>query len=148
MATIRGCNIPEDLYYFVEKHCWAKPMEDGKVRVGMTVAATKMAGNLTAVTPRAKKVGKEIARGKSIGTMESSKYVGPVPTPVTGILAKVNEAIKDNPNIVVVDPYGQGWIAEFDVPDWEAQMAELTTGQAAVDEYQKFMEDEGFSCED
>ncbi|NWG16039.1 MAG: glycine cleavage system protein H [Chloroflexi bacterium] len=146
MATVNGCDIPENLYYFLEKHCWALPVESGKVRVGVTVVATKMAGNLTAVTPRSKKIGGELERGKSIGTMESSKYVGPIPTPVTGILAGVNEAIKDNPNLVVADPYGKGWIAEFDVPDWEAQKTELLTGQAAVEAYKQFMAEQGFSC--
>jgi len=27
MSDIRGCNLPEDLYYLVEKHVWAKPIE-------------------------------------------------------------------------------------------------------------------------
>jgi glycine cleavage system H protein len=147
MAKVRGCEIPEDLYYFLEKHCWAKLAEDGKVRVGMTVAATKMAGNLTAVTPRSKNIGKELERGKSIGTMESSKYVGPIPTPVKGVLVAVNETVKDNPSLLVSDPYGSGWVAELDVPDWDAQKRELLTGQAALDAYKAFMESEGFSCE-
>ncbi len=146
MSTINGCEIPENLYYLLEKHCWALPVEGGRIRVGVTVVATKMAGSLTAVTPRSKKIGGEIERGKSIGTMESSKYVGPIPTPVTGVLASVNEAINENPNIVVVDPYGKGWIAEFDVLDWDKQKDELLTGQAAVDAYRKFMEEQGFSC--
>jgi glycine cleavage system H protein len=147
MAKVRGCEIPEDLFYFLEKHGWAKPLDGGKVRVGMTVAATKLAGNLTAVTPRASNIGKELERGKSIGTMESSKYVGPIPTPVKGTLVSVNEALKGNPNLLVSDPYGEGWVAELDVPDWDAQKAQLLTGQAALDAYQAFMEKENFSCE-
>jgi glycine cleavage system H protein len=146
MAIVSGCDVPDNLYYFVEKHCWALPVEGGKIRVGLTVVATKMAGNLTAVTPRSKKIGGELERGKSIGTMESSKYVGPIPTPVTGILSSVNEAIKDNPNLVVADPYGSGWVAEFEVADWDKQKDELLTGTAAVEAYQKFMEEQGFSC--
>jgi glycine cleavage system H protein len=147
MTKVRGCEIPEDLYYFLEKHSWAKLAEDGKVRVGMTAVATKMAGSLTAVTPRSKNIGKELKRGKSIGTMESSKYVGPIPTPVTGTLVTVNQAVEDNPSLLVSDPYGSGWVAELEVPDWETQRGELLTGQAALDAYQAFMEKENFSCE-
>ena len=33
MATVRGCNIPENLYYWVEKHAWALPMDDGTVKI-------------------------------------------------------------------------------------------------------------------
>ena len=147
MSKYNGCEIPEDLYYLVEKHCWARPLDNGHVQVGVTIVATKMAGQLTAVTPRSKRIGQEIERGKSIGTMESSKYVGPIPTPVTGTLVTVNEAIGANPNIVTTDPYGKGWIAEFEVADWDAQAAELLTGQAAEDAYHAFLEQEKFSCE-
>lgn len=146
MARVNGCDIPEDLYYFLDKHSWAKPLADGKVRVGMTMPAAKMAGKLTAVTPRSKNIGKELARGKSIGTMESSKYVGPIPTPVSGILVTVNQAVQDKPNLLVDDPYGQGWVAELTVPDWDTQKEELATGQGAVDGYKAFMDKEGFSC--
>ncbi|NMC85316.1 MAG: glycine cleavage system protein H, partial [Anaerolineaceae bacterium] len=36
MANVRGCNLPDDLYYLIEKHVWAKPMEGGVIRVGIT----------------------------------------------------------------------------------------------------------------
>lgn len=147
MSKVNGCEIPEDLYYFIDKHSWARPLDNGHIQVGMTIVATKMAGKLTAVTPRSKRIGQEIVRGKSIGTMESSKYVGPIPTPVTGKLVTINEAISGNPNLVTTDPYHQGWIAEFEVADWDAQKAELLTGQAAADAYQTFMKAENFSCE-
>jgi len=85
MTEVRGCNLPEDLYYLVEKHVWAKPLEDGTLRIGMTAVAAKLAGsNLAGVTVKAKNIGKEIAQGKSVATVESSKFVGPVPAPVTG----------------------------------------------------------------
>ena len=32
MSEIRGCNLPEDLYYLLEKHVWAKPLADGTLR--------------------------------------------------------------------------------------------------------------------
>ena len=44
MPAIRGCNLPEDLYYLIDKHVWAKPMDGGVVRVGMTAVAGKLAG--------------------------------------------------------------------------------------------------------
>ena len=45
MASVNGCNLPEDLYYLIEKHVWAKPLEDGTLRVGMTAVAAKLAGS-------------------------------------------------------------------------------------------------------
>ena len=81
MTTVAGCNIPEDLYYLIEKHVWARP-EGDVVIVGLTDVAQNLAKGIISVTT--KKVGKSLAKGKSIGTVESSKWVGPGPAPVSG----------------------------------------------------------------
>lgn len=148
MPTVRGCNLPEDLHYFIEKHIWAKPVADNRVRVGMTsVAANLSGGSLTAVTVKSKKIGKEISKGKSLATVESSKFVGPVPAPVTGTLVAVNDKVTADPNLAINDPYGEGWIAEMEPNDWEADKAELATGSDGVAAYQQAMEAEDLSCE-
>ena len=100
MATIRGCNLPEDLYYLIEKHVWAKPMDGGLVRVGMTAVAGKLSGGkLAAITVKAKNIGQEVKQGKSVATVESSKFVGPVPAPVTGVLLRANDKLAADPNL-------------------------------------------------
>ncbi|NDJ86734.1 MAG: glycine cleavage system protein H [Chloroflexi bacterium] len=148
MAEIRKCEFPDDLYYDVERHAWAKVMDSGNIRVGVTApVGTLSGGELAAVTPRKKRIGKEINAGKSIATLESSKYVGPVNSPVTGTLVAVNdEQLKDNPNLLISDPYGEGWVAEFEVPDWDAQKEGLLTGEAAQEAYRNFLESEDVSC--
>ena len=45
MAEIRGCNLPDDLYYLIDKHVWAKPMDGGNIRMGMTSVAAKLSGS-------------------------------------------------------------------------------------------------------
>jgi glycine cleavage system H protein len=148
MGKIRGCELPEDLYYFAEKHVWAKPMEGGIVRVGMTTVAGKLAGGkLNAVTVRAKNIGTEIPAGKSVATIESSKYVGPVPAPITGVLKRANEKLAADPNLAVRDPYGEGWIAELEASHWDAEKAQLLTGPDGLAAYKAKLEAENISCE-
>ena len=148
MANIRGCDLPEDLYYFIEKHIWAKPLEDGTVRVGMTAVAAKLSGEkLAAVTIRKKRIGKEVPKGKSIGMVESSKFVGPVPAPITGTLLRGNEKLASDPNLVVTDPYGEGWIAEMQPADWDGEKGSLATGADGLTAYQKKLEADGISCD-
>ena len=147
MTDIRGCNLPEDLYYLIEKHVWAKPVEGGLVRVGMTSVAGKLSGGkLAAVTIKAKAVGQEVPQGKSLATVESSKFVGPVPAPVTGVLVRGNDKLVSDPNLAVTDPYGQGWIAEVKPTNWEAEKGELATGAAGLAAYQKKLEADNVSC--
>lgn len=147
MATIRGCNLPEDVYYLLEKHVWAKPLEGGVVRVGMTSVAGKLSGGkLAAVTVKTKSIGQEVKQGKSVATVESSKYVGPVPAPVSGILLRANEKLTSDPNLAIRDPYGEGWIAEIQASAWEAEKSALVTGAEGVAAYQKKLEAENISC--
>lgn len=148
MSVVNGCNLPEELYYLVEKHVWAKPQADGTVRIGMTSVAAKLAGgSFAAVTVKAKKIGNVIEQGKSTATVESSKFVGPVPAPVTGTLLKANDKLADDPNIVVSDPYGEGWIAEIQPSDWDGEKGSLVTGAEGIAAYKAKLEADGVSCE-
>lgn len=147
MPVIRGCNIPEELYYNLEKHVWAKPLDGGVVRVGMTQVAGKLAGGkLTAVTVKAKNIGQEVRAGKSAATVESSKYVGPVPAPITGVLLRVNDKLAADPNLPIADPYGEGWIVEIQASAWDSEKDALVTGPAGVAAYQAKLDAEGITC--
>jgi glycine cleavage system H protein len=145
MTTVLGCNIPEDLYYLVEKHVWAR-REDELVVVGLTDVAQNLAKGIISVTT--KRVGRTLAKGKSVGTVESSKWVGPVPAPVGGEIVAVNEQLERDPGLLNRDPYGEGWIAKLRAEDWESESRDLVTGPEGVAAYQAFLEQEGISCEE
>ena len=147
MATVRGCNLPEELYYLIDKHVWAKPLEGGVIRVGITSVAAKLSGGkLAALTVKAKNIGNEVAQGKSLATVESSKFVGPVPAPVTGVVLRANEKLATDPNLATSDPYGEGWVAELQPTSWETEKAGLVTGAAGVAAYQAKLEADNISC--
>lgn len=143
MAEIRNCTIPEDLHYLVRSHVWARP-EDGTIVLGITDVAQNLAQRFIAYTP--KKVGRRLEVGKSAATLESGKWVGPVPCPVAGEIVAVNEAALADPSIVNTAPYGDGWIAKLKADDWDRDSAALLSGQAALEEYARFMEEEGIEC--
>jgi glycine cleavage system H protein len=145
MATVRGCNIPEDRYYWVEKHAWARLEADDTVTIGITDVAQNMAKGIVNATP--KDAGRTVQKGKSAGTLESGKWVGPVTSPVTGEIVEVNEAMKAKPSLINSDPYGEGWFVKVKPSDWAGESASLVTGEAAVAAYQSFMEEQNLSFE-
>jgi glycine cleavage system H protein len=147
MAMIRGCNLPEDLYYLIDRHVWAKPVADGLIRVGMTTVAAKLSGGkLAAITVKAKNLGQELKQGKSVATVESSKFVGPVPAPASGVLVRQNERILADPQLAVSDPYGEGWIVEMKPTAWETEKSLLVTGEEGVAKYQAKLVADNVSC--
>ena len=147
MANVRGCNLPDDLYYLVEKHVWAKPMDGGVIRVGITAVAAKLSGGkLAALTVKGKAIGQEVKQGKSVATVESSKFVGPVPAPVTGVLLRANDKLVNDPNLAVSDPYGEGWVAEMQASNWDGEKGSLATGAAGLAAYQAKLDAENITC--
>lgn len=143
MAEVMGCRLPEDVYYWVEKHVWAR-VEGDEVVVGMTDPAQKLAGKILYVNP--KKPGKAVEKGQSVGTVESAKYVGPVPAPVTGEVVAVNDRVKADGGIVNEDPYGSGWVARLRPSNLAAELESLVTGASAVAAYRAKLEADNISC--
>ena len=145
MTLVRGCNIPEDRFYWPEKHAWARLEDDGTVMIGITDVAQHLARGIINATP--KDVGRTVQKGKSAGTLESGKWVGPVTSPITGEIVAVNDAVKARPALINEDPYGEGWFVRLKPADWAGESAALVTGDAGVAAYTKFLEEQGISFE-
>ncbi|MDP7203607.1 MAG: hypothetical protein QGF72_05700, partial [Candidatus Poseidoniaceae archaeon] len=86
---VNNCKLPDDLLYHVEYNVWVRREDDGNVILGMTDIAQTLAGSIIHCRP--KKVGKNVKRGKSVATVESGKWVGPVKSPLTGEIIERNE---------------------------------------------------------
>lgn len=143
MAVVNHCDIPDDLYYLVAKHVWGR-LDGELLTVGLTDVAQNMAKTIITVTPKA--VGKSVPKGKNIATVESGKWVGPVPAPVAGEIVEVNGAVVATPTLLNRDPYGEGWIARLRPSDWASDSADLVTGTAGVDAYREFLDAQGIAC--
>ena len=143
MSTVNNCNLPDDLLYQVDKHVWVRPDPDGSVLVGITDVAQKLAGKIIVVTP--KRAGRTVARGQSAGTIESSKWVGPVPCPLTGEIVDVNETPQANPAVLNEDPYGN-WIIRLRPSAWEEEKGELAAGPEGIEAYRRLLVAEGIDC--
>jgi glycine cleavage system H protein len=83
-----ACDIPEDLYYDIERDVWIRYQGDVAV-LGMTDVAQTRCGKVTAISFR--DVGKSVAQGKALATIESAKWVGPFPAPFSCEIVATNE---------------------------------------------------------
>lgn len=108
-------NIPEELKY-TRSHEWVNE-EDGLTVIGLTDYAQDALGDIVFVN--LPEVGDEVTAGESFSDVESVKAVSDVFSPVTGVVAEVNEEIMDNPAMVNEDPYAAWLIKVKDVTDQE-----------------------------
>ncbi len=144
MGEVRGCEIPEHLYYSIDNNVWVRDEGDGTVTVGMTSYAAALVGEVVSCTLRT--VGKEVLKDKSCATVETSDWVGPVKAPVAGEIVAVNDQLAITPEHISRDPYGKGWLVKIRVTDWESSKKELVSGMKDVlGSFEARMEYDGFS---
>lgn len=142
MANIRNCRLPDELFYDVESNVWARREADGTITVGMTSYACSMTGEVIAYLPM--KVGRAVAQNKSVASVESGKWVGPVKAPVSGEIIAINEAVAAKPATINADPYGRGWIVKMRPSDWDGEAAKLVCGAAIGPAFEAKMNADGF----
>ncbi|MFQ6053784.1 MAG: glycine cleavage system protein H [Candidatus Bathyarchaeia archaeon] len=135
MVKIDGNEFPEGLYYHRD-HMWVK-VEDGKARVGYNDWAQEAAGKLVNLNTR--RVGRSVKAGKTLGTVESGKWVGPLKAPLSGKIVELNEEVLRTPSLINEDPYGRGWIAVIEPSDLESELGDLIKGsdRAALETWLK-----------
>ncbi|MCY0860685.1 MAG: glycine cleavage system protein H [Sulfolobaceae archaeon] len=145
MANISNCEIPENLYYYIEgkNTVWAKLEGTDVIVVGITDLAQTMAGKIVKV--RLKKKGTKVEKGRPVATMESGKWAGPVPAPVTGEIIEVNQEVEKSPVIINQDPYGRGWLVKMKASNPD-EIKQLFFGQQAVSKLQELINQEKLTC--
>lgn len=99
-------NVPGDLRYSKD-HEWVRA-DGGVVRVGITDYAQDALGDVVFV--QLPELGAELAANSELGEIESTKSVSEVYAPISGVVAEVNLALEDEPELVNSDPYGEGWM--------------------------------------
>ena len=98
---------PTGLRYFKE-HEWVKSESDGIALVGITEFAQQQLGDVVFVD--LPEVGAELDQFAQIGEIESVKAVNDLFTPVSGAVVEINARLKDAPELVNQEPYGEGWM--------------------------------------
>lgn len=108
---IDHCQFPDHLRYDQENNTWTSGGEDGNVIVGVTSLLSAIAGKLTHASIRP--VGTKVERGRSLATLESGKFVGPVVSPMSGIIIAINNDVIKRPKLLNDSPYDAGWIVKL-----------------------------------
>ena len=145
MSVYRGCDIPGDLFFDVDRDVWIRPAPDGTLTLGLTDPAQTRSGKVLHIL--FKKPGRHLDAGQSAATIETAKWAGPFPTPVSGTIAETNEAtFRADILISNRDPYGAGWIVRLEPDEWAPEAQGLVTGEAAVQRYETRIDELGLNC--
>lgn len=104
-------NFPAQLKY-TNDHEWIS-VEAGVGTVGITEYAQGELGDIVFVD--LPKIGRQLKKGESFGTIEAVKAVSDLYAPVSGEVIAVNEELAKRSEIVNKDPYNAGWMIKLKV---------------------------------
>jgi glycine cleavage system H protein len=136
MTTIRGFDFPDELFYLLEHDAWVRLDGDGNATTGITTLGAHISGEF--IEFMAKPVGTSVERERALGILEMSKVIRSARSPISGVIAEVNERARTEPKLINADPYGEGWLARLQPSAWEADVRLLITGAgipSAVEAY-------------
>ncbi|MFO7321885.1 MAG: glycine cleavage system protein GcvH [Chloroflexota bacterium] len=106
-------NYPSDLKY-ARTDEWVR-LEGDIATIGISDFAQDQLNDVVFV--ELPEVGTEVKKGEPFGTVESVKAASDLNAPVTGTVTEVNDAVRDNPELINSDPYERGWLIKVKVSD-------------------------------
>ncbi|HEY7782583.1 MAG TPA: glycine cleavage system protein GcvH [Ktedonobacterales bacterium] len=107
--------VPANLKYS-QTHEWVR-VEGDEATVGITAYAQNELGDVVFVELPWDEAGREVAAEGKFGDVESVKAASELFSPVAGAIIRMNEALKETPDIVNSDPYGDGWMIVVKLSD-------------------------------
>jgi glycine cleavage system H protein len=128
MATIRGFEFPDDLWYLIEHDSWVRLDDDGDATIGITSLGAHISGEF--IEFMAKPVGESIDRERALGMLEMSKVIRSARSPISGVIVATNELVKSEPGLINRDPYGKGWLVRLKPTSWDNDARLLVSGAA------------------
>ena len=116
--------------YFTKTHQW---FDDGSKQVGLTPYAAEQLGEISfvdlegidgATISQVVMSGDEPSSDPLDCTVESSKAVGDIYSPVSGKVTAINSALMDEPEKINEDAFA-AWLFKVEPSNWDAEKANL-----------------------
>ena len=104
---------PTELKY-TKEHEWVKA-DGSSASIGITHYAQESLGDIVFVD--LPKVGADVTKGKTFGTVESVKAVSDIYSPVSGEVTEINEILSKTPEKLNEDPHGAAWLVKVKLTD-------------------------------
>ncbi len=118
--------VPTDLRY-TKDHEWVR-VDGDNATIGITAYAAGQLGDIVFV--ELPDTGRSVDQFATFGVVESVKAVSDLFAPVSGIVVDTNAALKDRPELVNSDPYGDGWMLKVSVSEADQLEALLESSRS------------------
>lgn len=116
---------PEEALY-TKEHEWVF-IRGNTATVGVTDHAQRLLSDVVFV--ELPETGKSVKQFEALAVIETVKAVSDVFAPMSGEVARVNDALTKYPELINQSPFDQGWIARIKISDPEEKKNLMTRQQ-------------------
>lgn len=106
-------SYPQDLRY-TKNHEWVR-VDGSTATMGITSFAADELGDIVFI--ELPDVGSKLKQFASFGVVESVKAVSDLYAPLSGTVTETNDRLRDTPELLNSDAFGDGWVAKVELAD-------------------------------
>lgn len=128
IPAINRISVPEGLF-FHPGHTWAAVTESGYTKVGIDDFTRKLFGKIDAIT--FKKTSGEVKQGEPLFVVKQGKRTFEMVAPVDGVIEATNTAIAQDPSMLSIDTYQNGWLAALKPTNLKKNLEKLNIAESA-----------------
>ena len=113
--------------YFSKEGVWVRAA-GSQARLGLSDFLQQRSGDIAFV--EVKPEGTTLAIGDEVCSIETIKVNIVLSSPITGKVVLVNPALETTPELINQDPFGEGWLCEVELGNWETDRPRLLDAAA------------------
>jgi glycine cleavage system H protein len=116
-------------------HTWVKVEKADEVRVGLDCFLKRMVGKVKVIVLPLP--GSRCHRGENLCSIIQEEGILHIVFPVSGSILSVNQKLKDEPDLIIKDPLGDGFLLTLKPKNFQRDQRHLFFGEAAFSWYQQ-----------
>jgi len=125
MLKTGSLEAPED-YCFHPGHTWVVDEGRQNARVGIDAFAGNLFGKVDSI--EIADLNRWVRQGQPLCTITRDGRSVEMLCPIEGVLVSVNHEVLKNPNLIVEDPYRNGWLGVVKAPEMSTNVKNLLSG--------------------
>lgn len=113
--------------FFNSEGVWVR-VEGTRARLGLSDFLQQRSGDIAFVEVKPEGIG--LVFGDEFSTIETIKVDISLSSPVSGKVLQVNPVLENTPEVINQDPFGEGWLCDVELNNWEIDKLKLLDAAA------------------
>ena len=131
--------VKNEIYYHMDG-CWVEKT-DNIATIGVTDFFQTLNGDVASVVLFG--VGLKLKQGSPIGDIETMKVSFELTSPVSGEIIEHNKLLDNSPELVNLEPFGDGWLLKIKLNNFETDKLNLMDSKSYFDFMKAKVAEEG-----